>query len=115
MLKYYAILECSSWNFLMLGVNATVSIAAGDFFCHICGQSPYQVCTAGSTLAVSGESLAISALGSLCLWDRFINTKGGLGKKIPCDLHNEHMNKLLKEIVANNGPKPDTSRTTACC
>ena len=38
------------------------------------------------------------------LWDRFINTKGGMGKNIPCDLHNEHMNKLLKEIVANMGP-----------
>ena len=30
------------------------------------------------------------------LWDCFINTKGGMGKNIPCDLHNEHVNKLLK-------------------
>ena len=27
-----------------------------------------------------------------------------MGKNIPCDLHNEHMNKLLKGIVANMGP-----------
>lgn len=38
------------------------------------------------------------------LWDRFINTKGGAGKNMPCDLYNEHINKLLKEIIANMGP-----------
>ena len=37
-------------------------------------------------------------------WNRFINTHGGLGRNIPCDLHNEHMNKLFKEIVKNMGP-----------
>ena len=37
------------------------------------------------------------------LWDRFISTKGGMGRNIPCDLHNEHVNKLLKEIIANMG------------
>ena len=37
------------------------------------------------------------------LWDRFINTKGGMGKNIPCDLYNEHVNKLLKEVIANMG------------
>ena len=37
-------------------------------------------------------------------WNRFINTHGGLGRNIPCDLNNEHMNKLFKEIVKNMGP-----------
>ena len=37
------------------------------------------------------------------LWDRFINTKGGIGHNIPCDLHNEHINKLLKELIVNMG------------
>ena len=32
-------------------------------------------------------------------WGRFINTHGGLQRKIPCDLFNEHMNKLFKEII----------------
>ena len=27
-----------------------------------------------------------------------------MGKNIPCDLHNEHMNKLLKGIIAHMGP-----------
>ena len=37
-------------------------------------------------------------------WNRSINTHGGIGRNIPCDLHNEHMNKLFKEIVKNMGP-----------
>ena len=37
-------------------------------------------------------------------WGRFINTHGGLGKNIPCDLFNKHMNKLFKEIIQNMGP-----------
>jgi hypothetical protein len=36
-------------------------------------------------------------------WHRFVNTKGGPGKNIPCDLYNEHMNRLIKEIIANMG------------
>ena len=36
-------------------------------------------------------------------WARFINTHGGPGRNIPCDLHNEHLNKLFKEIVSNMG------------
>ena len=37
-------------------------------------------------------------------WNRFINTHGGLGHNIPCDLHNEHLNKLVKSIITNQGP-----------
>ena len=36
-------------------------------------------------------------------WDRFVNTHGGLGHNIPCDLQNEHVNKLLKTIICNMG------------
>ena len=38
------------------------------------------------------------------MWHRFVNTKGGLGRNIPCDLYNEHVNKLIKQIIANMGP-----------
>lgn len=37
------------------------------------------------------------------LWDRFVNTRGGIGRNIPCDLHNEHVNKLVKQIITNMG------------
>ena len=36
-------------------------------------------------------------------WGRFINTHGGKGRNIPCDLHNEHINGLFKDIVCNMG------------
>lgn len=37
------------------------------------------------------------------LWDHFINTRGGAGRNIPCDLHNEHVNKLINHIITNMG------------
>ena len=37
------------------------------------------------------------------MWNRFINTKGGIGRNIPCDLHNEHVNKEVKYIIQNMG------------
>lgn len=36
-------------------------------------------------------------------WDRFINTRGGMGRNIPCDMFNEHINKLLKHVIASMG------------
>ena len=36
-------------------------------------------------------------------WGRFVNIHGGKGRNIPCDLHNEHVNKLYKEIIGNMG------------
>ena len=36
-------------------------------------------------------------------WGRFINYKGGAGRNIPCDLHNEHINRTIKDIVNNMG------------
>lgn len=36
-------------------------------------------------------------------WHRFVNTRGGLGMNIPCDLCNEHVNKLVMTILQNMG------------
>ena len=36
-------------------------------------------------------------------WHRFVNTRGGLGMNIPCNLYNEHVNKLVKLIIQNMG------------
>lgn len=38
------------------------------------------------------------------MWHRFVNWKGGIGKNIPCDLYNEHVNRLVKHIIQNMGP-----------
>ena len=37
------------------------------------------------------------------LWSRFINTKGGTGNNIPCDLHMEHLNRRLKSVLHGMG------------
>ena len=34
---------------------------------------------------------------------RFVNSKGGLGHNIPCDLYNEHVNRIFKEVTGNMG------------
>ena len=44
-----------------------------------------------------------SQLSMQIKWNRCVNTNGGLGRNIPCDLHNEHINKLFKEIITNMG------------
>ena len=36
-------------------------------------------------------------------WGRFVNTHGGPGRNIPCDLFNEHVNKAFKGIVESMG------------
>ena len=37
------------------------------------------------------------------LWHRFVNTRGGPGRNIQCDLYNEHINKLIKGIIVSMG------------
>lgn len=37
------------------------------------------------------------------IWHRFVNTHGGPGHNIPCDLYNEHVNKLIKQRIQNMG------------
>ncbi len=37
------------------------------------------------------------------LWNRFINTKGGTGNNISCDLNMEHLNRRLKSILRGMG------------
>ena len=36
-------------------------------------------------------------------WGRFVNTHGGAGHNIPCDLYIEHVNRLFKDIISNMG------------
>ena len=45
-------------------------------------------------------------------WGRFINTKGGMGNNIPCDLHNEHVNRIFKEAIGNMGSNFTEHSTT---
>ena len=38
------------------------------------------------------------------MWHRFVNTRGGLCRNILCNLYNEPVNKLVKQIIVNMGP-----------
>ena len=44
-----------------------------------------------------------SSLVHQLIWDRFVNTHGGMGHNPPCDLHNEHVNKALKGAIRHMG------------
>ena len=37
------------------------------------------------------------------MWNWFVNVRGGAGNNLPCDLFNEHINKLLNYIINNMG------------
>ena len=37
------------------------------------------------------------------IWSRFINVHGKPGRNIPCDLHLEHLNRVLKTAVGDLG------------
>ena len=41
-----------------------------------------------------------------------MNTHGGKGLNLPCDLHNEHVNRLYKQLIANVGANFNESAST---
>lgn len=45
-------------------------------------------------------------------WGRFVNSRGGPGQNIPCDLYNEHVNKLFKGIIERMGANFTEKATT---
>lgn len=78
----------------------TESFGVGNSFCFISMEMV--------GLSIHWKHYACSYSSSLSLsvyQNRFINTHGRLGQNIPCDLHNEYVNKLYKEIITNMGTK----------
>ena len=49
------------------------------------------------------KSVLSPQLAHQVLWDRFVNTRKGLGRNIQCDLYNEHIVKLVKSIITSMG------------
>ena len=45
-------------------------------------------------------------------WGWFINTQGGTGNNIPCDLHNEHVNKIFNDTIIHMGVNFSEEATT---
>ena len=55
------------------------------------------------TLLAQSEALFSERLRHQLLWSRFINTQGKQGHNIPCDLHLEHCNRLIKTAISHLG------------
>ena len=47
-------------------------------------------------------------------WSCVVNTTGGLGRNIPVDLENEHLNRIVKTAIANVGANVSTSTILQC-
>ena len=76
------------WKFLMLIFKAT--------------QRKNYSCEAFALLAQMNFILS-PRLSQQLRWSRFINTRGGKGHNIPCDLHMEHLNRVLKDGIKGLG------------
>lgn len=76
------------WKFLMLIFKAA--------------QRKNYSCEAFALLAQM-EFILSPRLSKQLKCSRFINTRGGKGRNIPCDLHMEHLNRILKDGVKGLG------------
>ena len=54
-------------------------------------------------LVADVKSLQSEQTAHRILWSRFVNTKGGLGHNISCDLHMEHLNCAFKTHLGTAG------------
>lgn len=58
---------------------------------------------AGLRLLASIKGLLTPAQAHELIWNRFVNKHGGVGRCIPRDLRNEHLNKIVKEHIRSMG------------
>ena len=49
------------------------------------------------TLLAQQKFILSPRLSHQLLWSRFVNTSGKEGSNVPCDLHMEHLNRVLKD------------------
>ena len=65
-------------------------------------------------LLASIHATASPKIASQMKWGRVVNLRGGLGHNIPADLHMEHLNRTVKDYVANVGANVDESSIVQC-
>ena len=49
------------------------------------------------------ELIAPPHIKQQIVWSRVVNSRGGAGNNIPVDLHMEHLNRLLKDMIIGIG------------
>ena len=74
------------WKFLLLVYKAT-------------NQTNY--CKEAAFLLAQYQFILSPRKANQLLYSRFVNTQGRRGHNVPCDLHNEHLNRRLKTILRN--------------
>ncbi|XP_066933555.1 uncharacterized protein [Clytia hemisphaerica] len=106
---------CVSLSYGLLLKNLGDAIKEGDgervvrcwkYFTYVfksTGQAHKNYALAGLRLIASIKGLLTPAKAHELIWNRFCNTAGGIGKCIPRDLRNEHLNKIAKEHIRSLG------------
>ena len=79
------------------------------FMPHFQASGSHKYCLEALRLQFQVSVVLSPNLAHQVMWHRFVNVKGGEGRNIPCDLFNEHVNKLLKVIIANMGPNTEAA------
>ena len=78
---------CKVWKYLLL-------------FFRSSGKTKYAL----EALYLQFQKLTLSPrLQKQLLWSRFVNSRGGAGRNISCDLHMEHLNRSLKTAMSGFG------------
>ena len=81
-----------------MGTVKTLEISTSNFQ----GNKALQLCQGSSQFVLSSKLSSIYQTTQL-LWSRCVNTRGVKGANIPADLHNEHLNRCLKSVIAGQG------------
>ena len=63
----------------------------------------YKVFCRNSTSTVSGQCSLSPQRAHQVMYDRFVVTRGCIGRNTPCDLYNKFVKKLLKHIISSMG------------
>ena len=74
------------------------------FMPHFKASGSHKYCLEALRLQFQVNVVLSPNLAHQVMWNCFVNVKCGKGKNIPCDLYNEHVNKLIKIIISNMGP-----------
>ena len=74
---------------------------AGNFLCFFQGKRSQKVLQGAIILLIHYHCVLSDRQAAQLKWGRFVNTSGRTGCNISCDLHLEHLNRRLKDMIRN--------------
>ena len=60
------------------------------------------------------NAAATPRVAAQVMWSRTVSTRGGTGRNIPVDLHNEHLNHVVKTAISHVGANISTASILQC-